>query len=591
MLRRLFTTPGPDGGRPPRTAGISFVLALVPLLILLVAGWDRRWMSDDGFIHLRVVDQILNGNGPVFNAGERVEVSTSPLWVWLLAALKFTLAFARLEWITVIGGLALAVAGLALAERGAWLLVRSLRPERRLIVPLGALVVIATPPFWDFATSGLEGGLEFAWLGACFWALVRARARVDGPRWRRTAWGTAALLGLGPLVRPDFGLFSIAFVAVLLLIDRQAAARRRWSILAATLLAPAAYQVFRMWYYAALVPNTALAKEASTTEWSVGVGYLRDFVDPYWLGVPGAILLIAVVALVWSALWARDSVAVALVAAPVIAGLAHGAYFVSIGGDFMHARQLLPALFALTLPVAVTSVGSIRSAGLAGAMAAWALVCGIGLRIPYDVAGPNNLSDERAAWILRSGEPRPVVIEDFRLTWARFGMNARGTAERGERAFELVPYGPVRYLRLPLADSVTAGGVVAYPAIGQLAYAAGPDVHVVDLLGLGDAVGSRNRLQRFFLPGHNKYADPAWAVAEFVAPTTPIDVPAFAARVADARAALACGRLGALRRDIRDPLTVRQGLTNLVDALPNTVFRFAPDPTAARAELCRPGAG
>ena len=35
-------------------------------------------VGDDGFINLRVVSQIKAGNGPVFNAGERVEAATSP---------------------------------------------------------------------------------------------------------------------------------------------------------------------------------------------------------------------------------------------------------------------------------------------------------------------------------------------------------------------------------------------------------------------------------------------------------------------------------------------------------------------------------
>jgi arabinofuranosyltransferase len=29
------------------------------------------------------------------------------------------------------------------------------------------LVVLALPPFWEFATSGLETGLTIGWIGAC----------------------------------------------------------------------------------------------------------------------------------------------------------------------------------------------------------------------------------------------------------------------------------------------------------------------------------------------------------------------------------------------------------------------------------------
>ena len=46
----------------------------------------RAWHCDDAFITFRAVDQLLAGHGPVFNAGERVQVFTHPLWFLLLAA-------------------------------------------------------------------------------------------------------------------------------------------------------------------------------------------------------------------------------------------------------------------------------------------------------------------------------------------------------------------------------------------------------------------------------------------------------------------------------------------------------------------------
>ena len=47
----------------------SLLLALVPVLILVVVGWELRWVNEDGFIYFRVVDNLLAGDGPVFNAG------------------------------------------------------------------------------------------------------------------------------------------------------------------------------------------------------------------------------------------------------------------------------------------------------------------------------------------------------------------------------------------------------------------------------------------------------------------------------------------------------------------------------------------
>jgi arabinofuranosyltransferase len=45
--------------------------------MLAIGGWAYHHMNDDGFINLRVVSQIKAGNGPVFNAGERVEAATA----------------------------------------------------------------------------------------------------------------------------------------------------------------------------------------------------------------------------------------------------------------------------------------------------------------------------------------------------------------------------------------------------------------------------------------------------------------------------------------------------------------------------------
>ena len=46
--------------------------------------WQRRWIADDGLIVLRTVRNLLAGNGPVFNQGERVEANTSVVWTYLV---------------------------------------------------------------------------------------------------------------------------------------------------------------------------------------------------------------------------------------------------------------------------------------------------------------------------------------------------------------------------------------------------------------------------------------------------------------------------------------------------------------------------
>src|SRR5207248_576377 len=143
-----------------------------------------------------------------------------------------------------------------------------------------------------FATAGLETGLTFTWLGGCFWLLVRLNA--DVPRavsatgWRRalpraTPTLAAVAIGLGVLVRPDLGIFSVGFMIALLLSPVRERRLSRLRLVGWAVLAPVVYEVFRMGYFAALEPNTALAKEAGIADWSRGWTYLTDFLDPYKL--------------------------------------------------------------------------------------------------------------------------------------------------------------------------------------------------------------------------------------------------------------------------------------------------------------------
>ena len=135
--------------------------------------WQRRWIADDGLIVLRTVRNLLAGNGPVFNAGERVEANTSTVWTYLIYLGGWIGGPVRLEYVALVLALVLSVAGVALAMLGAGrLYAPGLRGRRALLLPAGALVYIAVPPARDFATSGLENGLVLAYLGLLWWMMV-----------------------------------------------------------------------------------------------------------------------------------------------------------------------------------------------------------------------------------------------------------------------------------------------------------------------------------------------------------------------------------------------------------------------------------
>ena len=437
-------------------------------------------MSDDGFIYLRVVRNFVEGHGPVFNVGERVEAATGPMWVGVLA-LADLIAPIRLEWLAVIIGLVLSVGGLACAVLGARRLLGITGGE--IAVPAGAAVLVAVPPFWTFATSGLETGLAFAWLGGCLWILA-AWAHGQG---RLAAW-QAVVLGLGSLIRPDFWLFTLAFVGVVTVLAGDSW-RDRVRVLAWALALPVLYQLFRMGFYGSLVPNPAVAKEASGTRWDVGWDYLRESTSPYWLWAPVLVLAVGAYLPLLSAL-RRDRLRreLVVVGAFAIAAFVHVVFVVKVGGDFMHARLVLPALFAFAAPVAVVPW---RRAYAASA-----------LLVPWVIAGLFVLRSDDDRFDAFNGRKNPVTLDDF--GWGEGG---------GARAFYTGP--GVYYIdsRLDVAPLDGRESEVAVSGIGVAGYALGPDVYILDMLGLGDALTSHLELTQRGFPGHEKFLPAPWTAA------------------------------------------------------------------------------
>ena len=80
--------------------------------------WQRRWIADDGLIVLRTIRNLLAGNGPVFNAGERVESNTSAAWTYLVDLGSVIGGPLRLEYVALALALMLSIAGVVMVILG-----------------------------------------------------------------------------------------------------------------------------------------------------------------------------------------------------------------------------------------------------------------------------------------------------------------------------------------------------------------------------------------------------------------------------------------------------------------------------------------
>ncbi|KZB84973.1 hypothetical protein [Amycolatopsis regifaucium] len=541
--------------RPSTWTWLGFGLVLVVYADL---AWRRRWMSDDGLIVLRTVRQILAGNGPVFNIGERVETNTSPLWTAILSVLGL-IPGVPLEWFSVVTGLLFSVAGLFFGLDGARRLYQPLAFHG--LAPAGALVVCALPPFRDFATSGLETGLITLWLGGTWWLLVRRVSTVEGPR----AWPVAAVAGLGPLVRPDLALFSgVALLALLVLL--KPGRRRAVGLLAAAAALPLAYQVFRMGYYGLLTPNTALVKEAAESNWARGWAYLSDLAQPYWLLVPVLLLAAAVLTLVST----MDRTFVTLAAVPLVGAVLLSLYVMRVGGDFMHGRMLLPALFCLVLPVLAVPVTRVTAVLLVG-VGFWALVAAGSLRPSYSAA-PHavGVTDERAYWSRATGHEHPILAKDYA---DHPSMRTVLDAVRGVRgpAVLIQDYSTRSWYAYPTDRPYVT---VAADSMGALGLLIPLDMRLRDGYGLANPFAAHSTSLPNGRAGHQKWLPPVWELANSARLPIPEGGPVRAEDVAAARLALSCPELVAIDASVRDPLTGGRFVDNLVGSFARGSVRF-----------------
>lgn len=578
--------------------------ALVPCTLLAVLAVHRVWMDDDAFINLRVVRNVLEGNGLVYNAGERVEATTSPLWLAILCLTGAS--HLKLEYVAAYGGIAMTCIGLMAAQAGAFLGMREDGPH----VPLGAMMFAVIPAAWDYASSGLETGLSFFWLGLSFWALVHL---CRAPEWsKKTALGASMLLGLGPLVRPELALYSVTMLVPLVVHgvtlagpSRRERLRTAISIAVAAAALPVGYELFRMGYYAALVPNTAIAKQAFAFNTKQGICYAKNFFSLYRLPIALSMLMVFWALQLRRFVVSRERLLAAIaIALPVVAAL-HVGYVIAMGGDYMHGRMFLPALFAGLMPVSLVALPKrsefgeyVVSLGLIVPLAGWGFVCGTKLRV--DKENVCGIGDERGWYARMAGASNPILLDDYsNFQFHKIGATMLAAVESDcpkERRLDdgscrrtihfdhdtkLRFHPPRRSLELPREVAPGMRGVVTESAIGMVGQILPSTVHLIDRHGLADAFASRLVVTERGRPGHEKSLAAAWIVARFTA-----DEPTEDAVIVAARRALRCGALGELDRAIHEPMSLGRFLDNVKFALTSRSMRISPDPFEAEAQYC-----
>lgn len=616
-------------------ARISLWVSVVVVAALFGWGaWQRRWIADDGLIVLRTVRNLLAGNGPVFNAGERVESNTSTLWTYLVHLGSLVGGPVRLEYVALALALSLSVAGVVTVMLGtARLYAPSLQGRRALLLPAGVLVYIAIPPARDFATSGLENGLVIAWIGLLWWMMVcwsqqlalRASGSSQHPRGRPdTPWFLAALAvvaGLSVLVRPELALIGGLALVMMLIAARDW--KTRVLVVVAGGLLPVSYQIFRMGYYGLLVPQTALAKDASGDKWGQGLIYLANFNRPYALWIP-VLLVIALGAVLLAGRsrpwWIRRSDApsnftwlarrvqspAAVVIFMLLSGLVQGLYWIRQGGDFMHGRVLLTPVFCLLAPVSVipivmpdgTRFSREKGYLLAGAASAlWLALVGWSLwaanspgmgsdatRVTY-----SGIVDERRFYSQATGHAHPLTAADYldypRMRAVLVAINntpdgalllPSGNYDVWDVVPALPPPPPPPGVSMDSWRRQIAPHTVFFTNLGMVGMNVGLNTRVIDQIGLANPIAAHTARLEDGRIGHDKNLFPDWAVAEGPWLKEHPYVPPYLDEgwIKEAEAALKCPETDRMLESIRGPLGIRRFLSNVLHSLEFTRYRI-----------------
>ncbi|MEM7126923.1 MAG: hypothetical protein AAF702_11385 [Chloroflexota bacterium] len=443
----------------------GIIVALLILFIIVVV--KSAWISHDAYITYRTVENFVNGYGLVWNPGERVQAYTHPLWMFLLAAARWGTgelfySVYTLSIILTLSALLLFVRRIAYSLSGAI---------------LGLLILLCAKTFVDYTTSGLENPLNH-FLLALFYTLFlgthpqrvllgshepsshesRSHEPSNSAPWTRP-FSLAFVTALGGLARIDL---LILFLPGLLYEWWQSRRLRTMLLMALGFLPLILWELFSLFYYGFLFPNTAYAKLNAGIEKSQlitqGIFYLIRTVN-----LDALTVVIIGIGMVLPILLRQRRNAILSISI-----LLYLLYIVWIGGDFMANRFLAAPLLCATFALSQAPLPNLNQ------ISAYALGVGIvGLSLLNPATSPLLVTD------VYKTETDDNQVEDMRAHHLDHTDLLNATVDN--RLYEQG--------RIKGANAI--GLYLNCVGMGPGEYYNGPNVYIVDVCALTDALLAR----------------------------------------------------------------------------------------------------
>lgn len=288
---------------------------LLWLLLLALAAGVILWTNadydvDDAPITYRYAENLAQGHGFVYNPGEHILGTSTPLYTLLLAGLRMFGVPIPLASTVINFGASLAIFGLVIA-------LTRLTTGSPWAGALAGLYLLTQGSFLRFTMSGMETPLYTLIILAAFWALAR----------EKESWA-AVWAALAFLMRLD-GLAVMGAVGLVLLLYRR---RIPWRAVLIFLVLVAPWLLFATLYFGSPLPQSMLAKQIHLQKAQASRYWIWQHLFVDGLGAPTFLLPVGLLGLLSQV---REQAKPLLRTLPAVAWfIAYLAAYTVIGIDF-----------------------------------------------------------------------------------------------------------------------------------------------------------------------------------------------------------------------------------------------------------------
>ncbi len=439
-----------------KTVFVIFILAFIFVLL------RNAWVSDDAYITFRTVENFLGGYGLTYNVAERVQTYTHPLWMFLLSGVYFIINrvfniyfWAELYYLSLAVSLVLSVATVS------FLMNRIARSS--LMAIMGVTTLLFSKAFVDYSTSGLENPLTHFILVLFLWVFFKEKEITH-----QTLFQLSLIAALGTLNRLDILL---VFLPALIYAFWKVEKKRKGIYVAFLGFLPLIlWEIFSLFYYGFLLPNTAYAKL------NTGITMARSLRQGFYyylnsISLDPITLLIIVLAIVMAIMLKKKR------QYPIVLGIIlYLLYTLRVGGDFMSGR-----FFAVPFLASLALLTLYKFSELKTYTAIFFVILLFGLTSPRSPLLSFANVEEAFGKIVKIDEKG---IADERIQYySHTGLllDRRGTvipgSEYAGKAWKIT--------------SENALSVEVTGALGVFGYVRGPDIYIIDVNALADPLLAR----------------------------------------------------------------------------------------------------